>query len=284
MITLQPGVTSNAADQIYVGTTNPSGQVNIVSFSVNRQPARARITGLFDGADNVDHGSNITLLVYPSVDAISEFKIERSNYGAEFGRSASGQVNVVTRSGTSQFHGSAYRVFPQRCAECGELLYQAHRRYQGGAALQRLRRDLWWSSLQGQDVLLLFRGTASCDNTVTQTATLPSPAELAGNFAVPVCTSIDSAGNCTGTGTTITNINPISAAYIKDIFSKVPAPDSTGTLVSSASGVFNYQESLIRVDHTFNPRWAVMGRYIRDAIPTKEPYGLFGPQSIDSRG
>ena len=110
LITFQPGVTSNAADQIYVGTTNPSGQVNIVSFSVNGN-RQSQNNWTIDGADNVDHGSNITLLVYPSVDAISEFEIERSNYGAEFGRSASGQINVVTRSGTSQFHGSAYEFF-----------------------------------------------------------------------------------------------------------------------------------------------------------------------------
>jgi len=110
LVTLQPGVTSNTADQVYVGTTNPQGAVNIVSFSIsgNRQ---SQNNWTIDGADNVDHGSNITLLVYPSVDAIAEFKVERSNYSPEFGRSASGQINVVTRSGTSTFHGGLYEFF-----------------------------------------------------------------------------------------------------------------------------------------------------------------------------
>ena len=54
---------------------------------------------LVDGADNVDHGSNRTILVYPSVDAIEEFKIQRNNYGAEFGQAGGAQVNVVTRAG-----------------------------------------------------------------------------------------------------------------------------------------------------------------------------------------
>ena len=63
---------------------------------------------LVDGADNVDHGSNRTILVYPSVDAIEEFKIQRNNYGAEFGQAGGAQVNVVTRGGTNTFHGSAY--------------------------------------------------------------------------------------------------------------------------------------------------------------------------------
>ena len=52
---------------------------------------------LVDGADNVDHGSNRTILVYPSVDAIEEFKIQRNNYGAEFGQAGGAQVNLVTK-------------------------------------------------------------------------------------------------------------------------------------------------------------------------------------------
>ena len=278
LITLQPGVTSSAADQIYVGTTNPSGQVNIVSFSVNGN-RQSQNNWTIDGADNVDHGSNITLLVYPSVDAISEFKIERSNYGAEFGRSASGQINVVTRSGTSQFHGSAYEFFRNDALNA----VNSYTKHTGGTKAV-LRYNDFGGTFGGP----LFRGKTffffseelrRVTTPVTQTATLPSPAELSGNFATPVCTAIDAQGNCTATGTKITNINPISAAYIKDVFSKVPSPDATGTLVSSAPGVFNYQESLVRVDHTFNPRWAVMARFIYDGIPTKEPYGLFGPQS-----
>lgn len=278
LITLQPGVTSNSADQIYVGTTNPSGQVNIVSFSVdgNRQ---SQNNWTVDGADNVDHGSNITLLVYPSVDAISEFKIERSNYGAEFGRSASGQINVVTRSGTSQFHGSAYEFFRNDALNA----VNSYTKHTGGKKAV-LRYNDFGGTLGGpiyknKTFFFFSEELRRVTTPVTQTATLPSVGELSGNFAVPVCTAIDNVGNCTATGTKISTINPIAAAYIKDIFSKLPAPDATGTLVSSASGVFNYQESLIRVDHTFNSRWAVMGRYIRDGIPTKEPYGLFGPQS-----
>lgn len=278
LITLQPGVTSNAADQIYVGTTNPSGQVNIVSFSVNGN-RQSQNNWTVDGADNVDHGSNITLLVYPSVDAISEFKIERSNYGAEFGRSASGQVNVVTRSGTSQFHGTAYEFFRNDALNA----VNSYTKHTGGTKAVLRYNDFggtFGGPIYKNKAFLFFSEELRRVTTpVTQTATLPSTAELSGNFAVPVCTSIDSAGDCTGTGTTVTNINPISAAYIKDIFSKVPVPDATGTLVSSSSGVFNYQESLVRVDYALNSRWAFMARYIDDGIPTKEPYGLFGPQS-----
>ena len=67
---------------------------------------------LVDGADNVDHGSNRTILVYPSVDAIEEFKIQRNNYGAEFGQAGGAQVNLVTRGGTNTFHGSGVLLRP----------------------------------------------------------------------------------------------------------------------------------------------------------------------------
>src|SRR4030095_12889979 len=64
-----------------------------------------------DGADNVDRGSNLTLLNYPSVDAIAEFKVLRNHYSAEYGRNASGHVNVITKSGTRDFHGNFYEFF-----------------------------------------------------------------------------------------------------------------------------------------------------------------------------
>jgi len=59
----------------------------------------------------VDRGANLTLLSYPSIDSIAEFNVLRSNYLPEHGRSSSGEINVITRSGTSQFHGDAYEFF-----------------------------------------------------------------------------------------------------------------------------------------------------------------------------
>ena len=61
-----------------------------------------------DGANNNDVGSNRTILVYPSVEAIEEFKIHRNSYGAEFGQAAGAQINIVTRGGTNDFHGSVF--------------------------------------------------------------------------------------------------------------------------------------------------------------------------------
>jgi hypothetical protein len=61
-----------------------------------------------DGAPNNDMGSQRTILVYPSLDSVSEFKIVTNSYGPEYGQSGGGQVNIITKSGTNAFHGSLY--------------------------------------------------------------------------------------------------------------------------------------------------------------------------------
>src|SRR5215472_8362747 len=69
LVALQPGVSSNLSDQIYVGTTNPAGGNNIVGLAVNGA-RQSQNNWIIDGADNVDRGSNITIQQYPSIDAI----------------------------------------------------------------------------------------------------------------------------------------------------------------------------------------------------------------------
>jgi len=289
LVTLQPGVTSNAADQIYVGTTNPSGQVNIVSFSIdgNRQ---SQNNWTVDGADNVDHGSNITLLVYPSVDAIAEFKIERSNYSPEFGRSASGQINVVTRSGTSTFHGGLYEFFRNNVLNANSFINNRN-----GIARPILRYNDFGGTIGGpffipgvynenkEKTFFFFSEEVRRVTTpVTQTSVVPTAQERQGIFQAPVCIAVDASGGCTATGTQISsaNFNSVSAAYLKDVFANIPVPPaSDGVLVSVFPGVFNYREELARADHVINNKVSLMGRLVYDHIPTQEPFGLFGPQS-----
>ena len=110
LVTLLPGVSSTMTDQAYIGTTNPFGQTNTVSISINGGRT-SQNNWTIDGADNVDRGSNLTLLNYPSVDAIAEFKVLRNHYSAEYGRNASGHVNVITKSGGRDFHGNLYEFF-----------------------------------------------------------------------------------------------------------------------------------------------------------------------------
>ena len=67
---------------------------------------------LLDGVDNNSQITNLqsggTEITRPSIDAIQEFKIQTSNFSAEFGRSAGAVINVTVKSGTNDFHGTAY--------------------------------------------------------------------------------------------------------------------------------------------------------------------------------
>ena len=102
LVTLTPGVSNQ--------TGQDEGAVGIdgnVSYSVNGGRVEYNNWEI-DGGDNMDNGSNDTLNVYPSVDAIAEFRVLTSNYGAQYGRNGSGTIEVETKSGTSQFHGDAY--------------------------------------------------------------------------------------------------------------------------------------------------------------------------------
>lgn len=78
-----------------------------VDFSVNGNNTTANLF-LVDGVNNNDIGSNRTILLYPSLQAIDEMKIITNSYGAEYGQAAGGIVSIVTKGGTNQFHGGVF--------------------------------------------------------------------------------------------------------------------------------------------------------------------------------
>jgi hypothetical protein len=105
LIALTPGVSNQTGqDEAKVGVTGS------VKYSVNGGRVEYN-TFEVDGSDVLNAGLNgaeSTLVVYPSLDAIQEVKVLTSNYGAMYGRTASGTVLVTTKSGGSQWHGNAY--------------------------------------------------------------------------------------------------------------------------------------------------------------------------------
>ena len=105
LIALAPGVSNQTGqDEAKVGV------VGSVKYSVNGGRVEYN-TFEVDGSDVLNTGLNgaaSTLMVYPSLDAIQEVKVLTSNYGAQFGRTASGTVQVTTKSGNAKFHGNLY--------------------------------------------------------------------------------------------------------------------------------------------------------------------------------
>jgi hypothetical protein len=108
LIALTPGVSNQSGqDEAKVGVAGSA------KFSVNGGRVEYN-TFEVDGSDvlntsiNASRGAGQPLIVYPSVDAIQEMQVLTSNYGAMYGKSASGSVLVTTKSGGSAFHGNLY--------------------------------------------------------------------------------------------------------------------------------------------------------------------------------
>jgi hypothetical protein len=302
LITLSPGVSPNVADQIYVGSTNPQGQSNALQIAVNGVRSSSN-TYTVDGADTTDRGANLTVQTYPSVDAISEFTVLRSLYPAESGRSAGGQVNVVTKSGTADYHGNLFEFV--RNEKLNANTFTSNRTAplgldsNGKAKRAPLRYNNFGGTFGGPVMLPRFgEGGPSytkLNNTFfffseelrrvivypSFTTTVPTLANRQGIFSQPVCIGpvTNPCGTILPAGTPLpqNQISPLAAAYVQDIFNKMPTPaDAAGNLFFPARGVFNFTQELIRVDHKFSNNLSAYYRFENDSIPTIDPNGTFG--------
>ncbi len=284
LVRLMPGVTTDlASDTLYMGVSAPGGGTNEVAFSINGS-LEGQNNWTVDGADNVDRGGNYTLLNYPSVDAIAEFKVLRGNYNAEFGRGAGGQVNVITRSGTSQFHGGLYEFFRNDALDANSWANNQQDIPKGP-----FRYNDFGGTIGGP-IFIPGHYNASKNKTffffseeirrVVETDTnggveVPNAAERAGNFSGD-CFVSNPDGSCAQYGPATTSISPAANAYLKDIYSHIalPAP-GTNTITTDTRNTFNYRQEILRIDHQFNSKLSIFGRYMNDNIPTIESGGLF---------
>jgi Carboxypeptidase regulatory-like domain/TonB dependent receptor/TonB-dependent Receptor Plug Domain len=294
LVGLQPGVAYTGADQIYIGNSSPNGATNVVNFSVNG----GRTSGnswTVDGVDNEDRGSNFTLLTYPSVDAIAEFKTLRGAYSAEYGRSASGQINVITKSGTNDFHGSAYEFVRNDVFNANDVLNKLPTTPSGATKAvsprSRLRYNdfgytiggpVWLPRIyDGRKHNTYFFFSQEIRRVITyKPVTLvgvPSTDERQGIFTKPVCATTNAAGKCADAGvTTVPITSTLAQAYLKDIYSGVGEPDGTGTLVTPPQrNLFNGNQQIVRIDQQVGQKLNLFFRFINDSIPTQEPGGLF---------
>jgi hypothetical protein len=300
MVLLMPGTSdSGNSDQFFVGATAPFG-TNSPTFAMNGG-RREENNWLVDGTDNVDRGSNLTLLSFPSIDSIAELRVVRGAYDPELGRSASGQVDVITRSGTSSLHGGVYEFFRNNALNANSyfnkhfttLTPRPILRYNdfGGT----FGGPVWIPKLYEQKNKTFFFVSEEARRVVTYsnpTGTVPYTSMLSGQFQHVVCNSYTAAGVCNGFGTSIptASINPIAQAYVTDIYSKyVPAPNATSAFNpfgfnGSVRGIYNFREDMVKIDHIFSQKLTVSGKINRDSIPTREAGGLFTSLPFDNVG
>jgi Carboxypeptidase regulatory-like domain/TonB dependent receptor-like, beta-barrel len=126
---LTPGV---ATGRTSLQSTFTEPDVTRISFGGMRDLSNAVTV---DGADYIDEGTG-SQRATPSQEAVSEFRVVNNSFGAEYGRALGGIVNVVTKSGTNNFHGSVYGYTNNQAADSKGLLtkapYDQYRRNQFG--------------------------------------------------------------------------------------------------------------------------------------------------------
>jgi hypothetical protein len=293
---LSAGVNSSNGSQI------GSGALSVVQLSINGGRTSS-INWLVDGARNVDTGSNLTLLTTPSIDAIQEFTILTSNYAPEFGRNGGGVINVVTRSGTNDFHGTIYEFLRNDALNArppfqvtplqginkanGEPRFKAPLNYndygftiggpmylprfgEGGKRVYNGRNKSFFFYSQE------WRKTKSVNTAV---GTVPTIEQRNGIFAGPIKNPFtgtafptDAAGNSIFTSF----IDPNAAAILKFIPLPNEVTPGTNTLNRFRRAVplvANVTQEILRLDHNFNTNWSIFGRYIREDFSRNDPGG-----------
>lgn len=319
LIALAPGVSNDLADQVYVGTTNPDGQANTVNISVNGARS-SQNTFTVDGADVTDRGSNITIQAYPNIDSIGEVKVLRSLFPAESGRSGGGQVNVVTRRGTSSFHGSAFEFLRNEVLNANNFLINAStnpaygRDEDGKAKRPPFRYNNFGWTLGGpiylpkkffgplgverskEKLFFFFAQEFRRDRRFTSpnTVSVPDANLRKGVFPFPVCINRPALGEAACTGQFILPANtpipanlisPTALGYVNGVYNNLPLPNAQSVanpfgLTIALPNVADFRQEVLKIDFIASERWNSYYRYQHDAIPTIDGNALFSSGSL----
>ena len=282
LVTLAPGVVNQSGSD--------EGKVGVygnVAYSMNGGRTEYNNWEL-DGGDNMDNGSNSTLNVYPNLEAIAEFKVLTSNYGAQYGRNGSGTVEVETKSGTSGFHGSAFEYlrndfFNARPWESGNNPDHPNPPYKkhdfgytvGGPVYiphhyntDKKKTFFFWSQEWRRE---------KTPSSILQN--VPSVAERGGDFST-LCAA--DPADCPNTGANpvadvaAVPISPVGQALL----ALIPSPNTTQSGFPAVSQIVStpttWREELVRVDHNLTDNYRLTFRYIHDSWSTIVPNPLWG--------
>ena len=276
LATLMPGVSApdflNVKDKGLLGGSDLSVSGSAVTSNM----------WTVDGANNNDVGSNRTILVYPSVDAIEEFKILRNSYSAEFGQASGAQINIVTRGGTNKFTGSGFYFGRNDALDAKNYFLE-----QADKPKDELKRNDYGYTLGGPIIKnkLQFFGSQEWNKETrgtTRLAFVPTAAERAGDFSGPaiggctLATPIDPATGAAFPNNRIPSnrLSPGGQAFL----SLYPLPNTTApgngncnNWVTSLNTPINWRQENVRFDYEATPASRIMVRYTQDSWTNNAP-------------
>ncbi len=302
LIGLVPGVVPGVGQGNTQFTDSPPTQVS--QFAVNGQRTNSNNMTI-DGAANIDTGDNGGNMATTNLDAVAEFKVLTSSYQAEFGRAVGAQVQLVTKSGGQDFHGSAY--WYGRRSDWNANSWLNNRA--GVAQADASRNDFGYTvggpiyvpggfNADKRKLFFFFSQEFQRRNDpVAETrVTVPTALERQGDFSK----SLDASGNpypyvrdftsglpcgptdtrgCFQDGGVLGRI-PQSRLYGPGlaVLNLYPLPNAAGNkgfnYRSQAPSSQPRREELLRIDFHPNDNWRVMGRYMQDKDDRTLPYGV----------
>jgi len=277
LVALVPGV-SNQTGQDFGGV----GLNQNISFSVNGGRVEYN-NWQVDGGNAMDTGSNGTLNVFPSIDAIAEFKVLTSNYGAQYGRNGSGTVEVVSKSGTKNFHGDVYEYLRNEMFNANDFFDNAagnpkpaYKKHDFGYTIggpvyipnhynsSREKTFFFWSQEWHRE-----------RNPFGFNQQVPSNAERGGDFT-DVCTPAIECPTNPSTGQPFPGNKVPIDPNAKVLLDALISPDTIDNgansfFIKSIVEPLTWRQEMVRIDHNFSSKLRLMGRYIHDTNSSVDP-------------
>jgi len=259
-----------------------------VTFSANGTRQNS-ISYQLDGGNYVDEYTNVNQ-PFPFPDALQEFSVQTSNYSAEYGSNAGGVVNVITKSGTNNFHGDAFEFVRNP-------VFNAQNYFATPTTPDRVKRNQFGGTLGGpivHDKTFFFGGyqRTAFRNLVLGSQKVVGQTDIS-RFLTPKSAACPTCGAPTTAATgpagvidpavaTLLGIDPTTGAALASpkfsLAGSIPA-GSNPTVPFSKPDTENFDSAIGRVDHSFSQNDKLSGRYEFDRF-TKAP--VFNPLQLIS--
>ena len=276
LLTLVPGTVVTNPDQFSVTTSLTATNQNI---NGNRSDTQNLTV---DGAFNLVAGSNGSLMNNVNSTFIQEVKVQTSNFSAEYGRNSGVAFNIMTKSGTDQYHGGLFEIFRNDKMDARNFfsVNKTQLRYNdfGGSFGGPIKKDKFFFFF-GQEVKRL-RQTQSPTR-----VTVPDSNYLNGIFATtidqpgtknPFPNNIVPANLITVDGNAIANVYRLmskQASFFNDA-------EVSNNVILQPSNPLNYRETLFRADYHITSKHTLYGRWIGDSNSLVDPFGTFSSSGL----